>query len=232
MGRPLFQLGPRLALCAKLVAGGRPVCDVGTDHAYLPIWLLKRGRVPCALACDVNPGPLRTAAENARRYHVKGKLALRLSDGLRQVSPEEVGEVVIAGMGGELILRIIEETLWLRDPEKQMILQPMSSSRDLRLGLSRLGFAVEREEAVLDGGRPYSAFSVRWEENLPQRDCLYPWMGKLVPGGEAVTAYAEKTLRDLRGRLEGALRGRGEDSPEDLENAIWQIDKQFLKRRT
>lgn len=228
MARPLFQLGPRLALCAKLVRGGRSLCDVGTDHAYLPIWLLKRGDVPSALACDINPGPLRTAAENARRYHVAERLALRLSDGLGQVAPEEADDVVVAGMGGEMILRIIEEAPWLKDPEKRLVLQPMSSSRDLRLGLWRLGFAIEREEAVLDGGRPYSAFSVRWEEALPQWECLYPWMGKLAPGGEAVTAYAQKTLRDLKGRLEGALRGRGEDAPENLKTAIEEIEKRFL----
>ncbi len=232
MARPLFQLGPRLALCAELIEAGRPLCDVGTDHAYLPIWLLKRGQIPSALACDINPGPLRTADENARRYHVEEKLVLRLSDGLRQVSPEEADDIVAAGMGGELILRIIEETPWLKDPQKRLILQPMSSSRDLRLGLWRLGFAVEREEAVLDGGRPYSAFSARWGTAPVRSSPLYPWMGKLAPGGEAVTAYAEKALRDLRGRLEGALRGRGEDAPEDLQAAIEEIQKQFLQRRT
>lgn len=59
--RPLFSLGPRLALCAALVREGSPLCDVGTDHAYLPIWLLKTGKTPRALACDINPGPLEAA---------------------------------------------------------------------------------------------------------------------------------------------------------------------------
>ena len=63
--RPLFTLGPRLALCAALVREGVPLCDVGTDHAYLPIWLIKTGKTPRALACDVNPGPLEAAGGTA-----------------------------------------------------------------------------------------------------------------------------------------------------------------------
>ena len=64
--RPLFQLGPRLALCASLVREGSTLCDVGTDHGYLPIWLLKTGKIPKALACDINPGPLEAARRTGR----------------------------------------------------------------------------------------------------------------------------------------------------------------------
>ena len=103
--RPLFQLGPRLALCAGFVREGTVLCDVGTDHAYLPIWLLKTGKISRALACDIRPGPLETARKDGAKYEAGEGLSFRLSDGLRQVSPEEAEDVVIAGMGGELILR-------------------------------------------------------------------------------------------------------------------------------
>lgn len=225
--RPLFQLGPRLALCARLIRGGRPLCDVGSDHAYLPIWLLKSGRVPRALAADINPGPLETAAGNAKRYGVEDRLSLRQSDGLREVGPEEAEDIVIAGMGGELILRIVEEASWLRDPSKWLVLQPMSSPRELRLGLLRLGFEVASEEAVEDGGRPYSAFSAQYVGTPPGETAIFPWMGKLEPGGEAVRKYGEKVLRDMKGRLEGALRGRGEDDPEELRSAMEEIERKY-----
>lgn len=231
MPRPLFLLGPRLALCAGLIRGGRPLCDVGTDHAYLPIWLLKSGRITRAVASDVNPGPLETAAGNARRYGVADRLTLRLSDGLREIGPKEADDVVIAGMGGELILRIVEETPWLRDPEKLLVLQPMSSARDLRLGLKRLGFEVLREQAVEDGGRPYSAFSARYAGGEPETGPVYPWMGKLEPGPGPERRYAEKVLRDMEGRLEGALRGRGEDDPEELRAAMEEIAARFGKEK-
>ncbi len=224
MARPLFQLGPRLALCAELVRDGKLLCDVGTDHAYLPIWLLKSGRVPKALACDINPGPLAAAAGNAQKYGETDRLSLRLSDGLREVRAEEAEDIVIAGMGGELMLRIIRETAWLQNGEKRLILQPMSSAEELRLGLKKLGFSVPKEQAAEDSGKVYTAFAAVYIGAVPETDELYPYLGKLEPNGRAARLYAEKVLRELRGRLEGALRGRGQETPEQLKEIIRQIE--------
>ncbi len=231
MARPLFQLGPRLALCAQLIRGGRPLCDVGTDHAYLPIWLVKSGRVPQATASDCNPGPLEAAAGNAARYGAADKLTLRLSDGLREIPPSEAEDIVIAGMGGELILRIVGETPWLRDPDRRLVLQPMSSARELRTGLRELGFELLEEQAVEDAGKVYTAFSAQYIGKPSEADRLYSYMGKLRPGPEAVRKYAEKVVRDLRGRLEGALRGQGADSPEELRAVMEEVGAQYLKQR-
>ena len=225
--RPLFQLGPRLALCAEFVRAGRKLCDIGTDHAYLPIWLLKSGKIERAVASDLRPGPLEVAAQNARRYGVADRLTLRRSDGLRGIKAEEAEEIVIAGMGGELILRIVGETDWLKDPEKRLVLQPMSSARELRAGLYEQGFEILKEHAVEDAGRVYTAFSVQYSGALPPIPVLYPYLGKLTPGTPEAKRYAEKLLRDLRGRLEGAVRGRGEDSVLELEAAIAGIKRLF-----
>lgn len=228
MTRPLFQLGPRLALCAELSREGRALCDIGTDHAYLPIWLIKSGRIPGAIAADVNPGPLKAAAGNAKRYGVEDKLVLRLSDGLREILPGEAEDIVVAGMGGELILRMIGETPWLRDREKRLVLQPMSSIRELRTGLRDLGFEIGTERAVEEAGKVYTAFSAGYIGSVRSTDRLYPYLGKLEPGTEAARKYAEKLLRDLNGRLQGALRGQGEDSPEELREIMKEIEAGFL----
>lgn len=226
--RPLFQLGPRLALCAQLVREGSRLCDVGTDHAYLPIWLLKTGKISQALAADVNPGPLDAARRDGEKYGVDGGLSFRLSDGLRQIRPEEAQDVVIAGMGGELMLRIISETPWLRDPEKQLVLQPMSSVAELRQGLWQLGFQVLREEAVVDAGKVYSAFSARYTETSQERDPLFLFMGKLRPGAPAVDRYAQKMLRMLASQRKGALhRGEGERVKE-LDVLMENLRKRYL----
>ena len=107
MERPLFQLGGRLAACARLVRSGRPMADIGTDHAYLPIWLIKNSIVPRAVAADIRSGPLAAARKNAEKYGVTEQLALVLSDGLEALSPQDADDVVIAGMGGELMLRMV-----------------------------------------------------------------------------------------------------------------------------
>ena len=204
MARPLFQLGPRLSLCACLTRPGVPVADIGTDHGYLPVWLLRAGRCPRALAADINPGTLRSAMENGRKYGVKDSLRFLQSDGLQGLSPEDADDIVIAGMGGQLTLRIVEEALWLRDARKRLVLQPMSCAPQLRQGLYALGFDILEERACLDGGKVYSAFSAVFAGALPPMPPLYPYMGRLAPGGPAVREYAVKVVRGLLKQLQGA----------------------------
>lgn len=228
--RPLFQLGPRLALCAALVREGSLLCDVGTDHAYLPIWLLKMGKIPGALACDINPGPLEAARRDGAKYEVGEELSFRLSDGLQGVSSQEAEDIVIAGMGGELILRIIAETPWLQDETKRLVLQPMSSVPELRLGLKKLGFSVLREEAAEEGGKVYSAFAAQYTGAPVETQWLYPYLGKLQPGAPHVDVYAEKVLRELTSQRKGALHTGEEERAARLEKLIQAVEEQYTKR--
>ena len=226
--RPLFDLGPRLALCAGLVRPGRKLIDVGTDHAYLPIWLLRRGLVKSALATDINPGPLEAARRSGEKYGAGEALSLRLCDGLAGVAPEEGEDIVIAGMGGELILRIVGETPWLRDGEKRLVLQPMSSVPELRLGLRALGFAVLEEHAAVDGGKVYSAFAAQYVGEPPETGPLYPYLGKLVPGEDGVREYGEKVLRELGNQLQGARHSGAQARAAELEARMAAIRDTYL----
>lgn len=222
-----LQLGPRLALCARLVREGSAVADIGTDHGYLPIWLIQTGRIPRAVAGDVNPGPLETARRNARRGGVEDRLRLVLGDGLEGVGPEDADDVVIAGMGGELILRILSGADWLRDREKRLVLQPMSAADKLRVGLWRLGFQVIEEYAVEDGGKVYSAFSARYAGELPPYERIYPYMGALRPEDPAAERYAQKTVRGLMNQLRGAEHEGDEERAEELREVIEEIAGKF-----
>ena len=225
--RPLFQLGPRLALCAALVRQGSSLCDVGTDHAYLPIWLLKAGKISRAWPA-ISTRPLGAARRDGEKYGVGEELSFRLSDGLRAVSPQEAEDTVIAGMGGELILRIVLETPWLRDSSKRLVLQPMSSVPQLRRGLAQAGFAVLEEEAVVDGARCYSAFAAQYRGAPLEEGPLYPYVGKLRPGAPHVERYAQKVLRELSAQRPGGPAhgpgGRGRR----LEKLLAQIQTAYL----
>lgn len=201
--RPLFLLGRRLSVCAQMVRAGARLADIGTDHAYLPVWLALRGDICSAVASDIRPGPLRRARQNILRYGVSGLVSDRLSDGLSAVSPEEADDIVIAGMGGKMIAKIIKEAPWLRNPEKHLILQPMTSVEDLRLFLAENGFAVLEEHSAEEDGHVYSAMLVVYTPELCRQDALYPYIGKLTADTEESRAYLRRQVHRLSNRAEG-----------------------------
>ena len=148
-----LHLTPRLQIVADRVPAGARLADVGTDHAYLPAWLLMEGKIPFAVCTDLRPGPLERAKETVEHYGVEDKVSLRLCDGLSGVEPQEVDCVAIAGMGGETILHILEAAPWSR--EKTCVVQPMSSLSDLRSGVGQLGLRITRETLAQEGETLY-----------------------------------------------------------------------------
>lgn len=150
------MLPKRLQACADFVRQGTRVCDVGTDHALLPCELVKQGKATAALAADVHEKPLAGARKTIRASGCADRVTTRLSDGLQQILPEEADDVVIAGMGGELMARIVLECDWLRTDTKRLILQPMTQAPLLRQALAQNGFRVLEERAVWENGHSYT----------------------------------------------------------------------------
>ena len=212
MSRPLFQLDPRLSAIAERVTRGRRVLDVGTDHALLPIWLCKTGVVPRAIASDINPAPLKQAQRNSELYQCGECLELRLSDGLKNIAPGEVDEIIIAGMGGEVIAEILLGVPWSRDPRFRWILQPMSSAEKLRDALSESGFALESEAAVRSGDWIYTLLTAVYtgkSETLSSTSALR-WIGRLDPMASPENRqYIRRQQRHIR-NLAAGCRARGE----------------------
>lgn len=200
----IFQLGQRLGTCAGLVRQGAKVADVGTDHALLPIWLILSGKISFAVASDVRVGPLQAAAANAEKYGVTGRLVTKLSNGLQGVSEEEADDVIIAGMGGELISLIVSEAQWLKNPEKRLILQPMTAAAKLRRSLAEMGFALLSEHAVMEGEKLYSVMEAAFTGTV-KLTCVEEYIGKIRPGTEAAARYGHKTAAALRKKAEGLL---------------------------
>ena len=151
--RPL-ELPPRLRLIADWVRPGARVADIGTDHAYLPVWLRLHGRAASAIACDLREGPLRRAGETCRAYGAEG-IRCRLGNGLDPVGPEEADTIVIAGMGGENIAAILARAPWTGDGAHTLLLQPQTRAEVLRAFLADHGYAIRREALVEDRGILY-----------------------------------------------------------------------------
>ena len=126
------ELTPRLRSVAELVPRGARFADVGTDHAYLPVWLLQQGRITGAVASDLRPGPLERARGTAEKYGLTGRMDFRLCDGLSGIQPDEVNTIAMAGMGGETIAAILAAAPWTWERECLLLLQPMSAQPFLR----------------------------------------------------------------------------------------------------
>ena len=173
------ELRPRLKTAAEMVPPGIAAADIGTDHAYLPAWLLLNGISPYVIACDIGEKPLRNAAETVKLYHLDGKIDLRVSDGLEKVSPEEYGAVTICGMGGTLIAQILERAALPYDVH--LILQPMTHAEDVRQWLCRHGFVIGREVCVADADRVYCCMAAaRGDE--PQKEVPGYWYFGTIAG--------------------------------------------------
>lgn len=217
--RSLFQLDPRLQLCAGLVKKGAFVADVGTDHAYLPVWLARMGLVSHAIACDLRQGPLEQAAHNIEKYRVEQWVETRLSDGLDKIRPDEVDTVVIAGMGGEVMIQILKKASWLKE-EKNLILQPMTSVDKLRLWLLQQGYQVEKEKAVRAHGKIYTGMLVRYTGVRDCGDPLFPYIG--LVGKESSPEAKEYIDREIgrQRKKEQGLRIQGRIQEADRLNGI------------
>ena len=146
----MIPISARLLTCASMVTGAF-VCDIGTDHAYLPVYLVMSGKCRQAIATDIKEGPLNSAKGTLKRYGVSSSIKLILSDGFDKVNPKGVTDVVIAGLGGENIRDILasKKAEFIRNGIN-LVLQPMSKAEVLRAWLAENGFAVLKETAVKD----------------------------------------------------------------------------------
>lgn len=149
------SLTPRLLAAAELVRDNRVVVDVGTDHAYLPIYLVQKGICKRAIATDINEGPIERANENIRRAGLEDAIIALLTDGLNGTDEYMPQDVVICGMGGELICKILRECSYIKNTKIRLILQPMTAAPELYIWLHAEGFSVTEERFAREGSRYY-----------------------------------------------------------------------------
>ena len=206
-----MELTARLQSVADQVPQGAAFADIGTDHAYLPVWLLLNGRICHAIAADLREGPLNSARETAEQYGVSRQVSFRLCNGLADISADEVDTIAIAGMGGETIASILEAAPWTRKG-KLLLLQPMTSFPDLRLWLQKNGYNIEKETITKEGRRLYTCLTVR----AGQMEELSPaelWVGRQSDDplrGEFLAMMGNKIERALNGHLSAAEPNQSE----------------------
>lgn len=204
----MLKLDERLSLCAYFVREGVSLADIGTDHGYLPIWLLLNNKIKYAVAADVRKGPLERAKSNMERYGVTDKVKTVLSDGLENISADDADDIVMAGMGGELIASLIDRTPWLKDTNKNLILQPMTRAEALREYLCLNGFNIKNEKACISFGKTYCVMLVSYDGTIRQCPMKYKYAGTLdcdksVEARRYIYAVTQKLKKKLMGYEKG-----------------------------
>ena len=199
-----FSLDNRLALCADFVRHGARLADIGTDHAYLPVYLCKKGVCPHAIAADINAEPLKSGEQTVCEAGLKNVIETRLSNGLEKIREDEVDDIVIAGMGGELIAAILENCSFAQNPEKHFILQPMTKSEELVKYLCKNGFEIIKRDCCIAHKKCYTVLLVRFNGENPEVDETFYYAGKLYPRtNEIHRRFIEEHIARLDKRAKG-----------------------------
>lgn len=152
----------RLLACAEFVRENSKVVDVGTDHAYLACFLAKKDDIKSVIACDVNEKPLQMAKKTVIDNKLQDRVKLVLSNGLEKIQENEADDIIIAGMGGELILSIILACKFSKNRDKHFIVQPMTQAPLLRKELYKNGFEIIKEKAVYENKHHYTVMLCRY----------------------------------------------------------------------
>ncbi|WP_251861882.1 class I SAM-dependent methyltransferase [Clostridium sp. Marseille-Q2269] len=175
-----MEISLRLKEIANMVDRCESIVDVGTDHAYIPIYLIKNNICKNAIAGDINKGPLFRAQNNIAFHNLQGKIQCRLGPGLTKIYPKEVNGAIIAGMGGHLIKDILEESKEVFKTLDFLVLQPVQNPEALRKHIYNNGYKILEESLVFEDNRFYEIIKIRYDKNVKSIDPIYYEIGQYL----------------------------------------------------
>ncbi|ACO84558.1 tRNA (adenine(22)-N(1))-methyltransferase [Clostridium botulinum] len=175
-----MEISLRLKEIANMVDKCQSVVDVGTDHAYIPIYLIKNNICKSAIAGDINKGPLDRAKNNINFHNLQNKIQCRLGPGLTKIHPKEVNGAIIAGMGGHLIKDILEESKEVFKNLDFLVLQPVQNPEALREYIYIMGYKILKESLVFEDSRFYEIIKIKYDENHKSVDPIYYEIGEYL----------------------------------------------------
>ena len=222
----MVKISNRLMTAASLVSEGMILADVGTDHGYVPIYLMEQKRIPSAIAMDINEGPLERAREHITLYGMDTYIKTRLSDGVAAMKPGEADAILIAGMGGGLVIKILTEGREILSSVSELILQPQSEVERVRHFLYEEGYHIVAEDIVYEDGKFYPMMRVLHGAEAGDYPEIYFQYGKdLLLNNHAVLAdylkKEEQTLFSIKKQL------TDENKEERIRLRIEEIDKKL-----
>lgn len=230
----LPKISKRLSSAASLVREGARIADIGTDHAYLPIYLFLEGRISGGVVSDINQGPVERAKANLRDYVCESAFAAQRADGLSGVLCYDVEDVFILGMGGELIASIIEREPEIKNEKYRLVLQPMTHPELLRGYLFSSGFEID-EELLVDEDKIYQIMRARYTGVRTDADGFELLFGRINLSRRAPELFAlMKRTRQVycervRGKsLSGADAGRENELIEKIDKFLSEYEGEII----
>lgn len=217
-----IRLDDRLSAVASLVRSGKRVADIGTDHGYLVAYLVENNICPCGIAADLRKGPLENARQTVIQQGLSDRIELILSDGLQKITEDACDDIVIAGMGGNLIAEILEKAPWVKDKRIHIIAQPMTHGEVLRQWFIDNGFTINQEKTATDGKRYYCIISAGYTGVNEKHSASYIYTGEIKPENETDIKYLQKILTALTKKYD-ALMSANKDDNDNLKIIIDEI---------
>ena len=233
-----IRVSRRLRAIAAMVETGSLLADIGTDHGYLPIWLLEEKRIPSAIAADVREGPLLRAKAHVKERGLSGLVDLRLGDGLSVLAPGEADAAVLAGMGGPLMARLLREGQETAKSFRYLVLSPQSDLFFFRNYLLTNGYRILDEDMVFDEGKYYTV--IKAAPFRPGRGEEKPWdsiekaYGRylLQSGNPVVLRFLQKEKATYEAIKRDLLAAEGQRTKERLsqvESALLALEKAIAR---
>ena len=225
----MTDLSKRLQAVADMVSPGLTLADIGTDHGYVPIYLVATGRIPSAVAMDINEGPLQRAKEHIEQEGLDNKIKVRRSDGLKNLKEDEAQTIIAAGMGGGLVIQILSEGKGEEKGVREYILQPQSEIKKVRTFLFENGYRIVAEDMILEEGKYYPVIKAIRGIDLPYSEEELEYGRFLLKNAHPVLlSFLEKEKEKLE-RITGELKCRkslrAEERTGELQHRIDTVDE-------
>lgn len=224
-----MDLSMRLTAIASLVTEGNRVADIGTDHGYIPIYLIKNHKIQSALAMDIGKGPLKRAEDHVKAHCLEEVIQCRLSDGFSAYNAGEADTAVIAGMGGDLMVRIL--TAGLSKLPDELILQPQSEWFKVRQFLGEHGYKIVCEDMVKEDGKYYEIIKAQKGEPV-EESTVQQYYGPLLLGQKHPVLkdyleYSMDSCNKIGQRLEQAGTEAAKSRMQELQIEIQRLKEAF-----
>lgn len=209
-----IKLDSRLLAVASLVRKNSRLADVGTDHAYIPVYLVNEGIINEAVASDINEGPLKNADSSIRAYGLSDKITTILSNGLEGVPENCADDIIIAGMGGILISEILEKCAWIKNENIRIIAQPMTHPEKVREFFINNGFIITEEKTAEDTKHKYCVIAAEYKGDIHKYSEGYIYYGELAKNKDSISKAYLTVQRDRLLKRYNALLNSGADTDE------------------